>query len=116
MKFVIHTLAGLTATLLLSLPLSGLAQQGGRGAMVAVEEAAEISALTLRVASNNRALIYASICDDCPLLTLEVTENTLIQRGGQRLTLAQAERLGEAGATVLFSPQSLEVTRILYWQ
>ena len=37
-------------------------------------------------------------------------------RGGQRLSLEDAQLIGKAGATVLFTPETLEVTRILYWQ
>ena len=105
--------AGLLLTFSLALPSL---TQAGRGEMINLEEAAEVSELSLRVLSNNRATIYASICDECELLSLQVTEKTEIRRGAQRMTLQQAAGITKAGATVLFKPDTLEVTRILYWQ
>ncbi len=110
-------LSGIAASLLLtfSLALPSLTQ-AGRGEMINLEEAAEVSELSLRILSNNRATVYASICDECELLSLQVTEKTEIRRGGQRMTLQEAANIVRAGATVLFDPNTLEVTRILYWQ
>ena len=105
----------LAIALALSLILPAVVQ-GSRGELINIEEAAEVSDLSLKLTSNNRARIYASICDQCKLLSLEVTQDTIIMRGGQRLSLEDAQLIGKAGATVLFTPETLEVTRILYWQ
>ena len=110
-------LAHLAVSLMLALSLAlPSLSQAGRGEMINLEEAAEVSDLSLRVLSGNRAVVYASICDQCELLSLQVTEKTEIRRGSERMTLRQAAGITKAGATVLFNPDTLEVTRILYWQ
>ncbi|MEL7449661.1 MAG: hypothetical protein AAFN78_10655 [Pseudomonadota bacterium] len=117
MNHATRRLAGIAGNLLLALCLAlpSLAQ-AGRGELINLEEAAEVSDLSLSILSNNTATVYARICDQCELLSLQVSERTEIRRGAQRMTLQEAAGIIKAGATVLFDPKTLEVTRILYWQ
>ncbi|MBT8132011.1 MAG: hypothetical protein KJO35_07065 [Gammaproteobacteria bacterium] len=83
--------------------------------LINLEEAAEVSKLQLRLNNSGAALIYARICDTCPMLTLRASESTQITRGNRAIRLADAVALKNKGATVLFDPSTLQVTRILFW-
>ncbi len=88
---------------------------GVTGTLINIEEAAEVSRLELQLDSPTAGRIYARICDNCELLTLRADSNTRIERGRARLSLDQAAGLRGKGATVLFNPNTLKITRILFW-
>ena len=102
-------LAGLVAVLAIGI------NTGVTDTLINVEEAAEITSLQLRLDSPGTSRIFARICDNCELLTLRANSKTLIQRGQSRLSLDQAAKLKDKGATVLFNPTTLQVTRIIFW-
>ncbi|MBT8135969.1 MAG: hypothetical protein KJO54_03040 [Gammaproteobacteria bacterium] len=99
-------------TLFLSLSLSATA---AAGTLINLEEAAEVMALSLQLNGKSSARVYARICDDCELLALQADASTRIERGRSLLSLEQAAQLKDRGATVLFDPATLRITRILYW-
>lgn len=104
-----HLLFGLVALLALATS-AGMAET-----LVNLEEAAEVSQLNLRIDGSGGSRIYARICDYCELLALRADSNTRIERNRQRISLSQAAALKNKGATVLFDPATLQVTRIIYW-
>ena len=106
---MIRLLAGLVAVLAISIN-TGISET-----LINVEEAAEITRLQLRLDGSQSSRIYARICDNCELLTLRANSNTLIERGRTQLSLKQAASLKDKGATVLFNPATLQVTRIIFW-
>ncbi len=80
-----------------------------------LEYAAETESLDIFVVNDSNARINARRCDYCELLTLTVTPQSVILMQGTRMSVRDAERLRNDGATVLFDPETLEVTRILLW-
>lgn len=85
------------------------------GTLINLEEAAEIEELRINADGASSAYIYARICDGCELLKLRLDNGSRILRARQSLTIADAVALRGKGATVLFDPQTMTVTRILYW-
>lgn len=83
--------------------------------LINLEEAAEVEDLRINIDGGSSAYIYARICDACELLKLRLDGNSRIRRGRQALGVADAAALRGKGATVLFNPQTLQITRILYW-
>lgn len=83
------------------------------GYMKILEHAAETSYLDLALTSSTSGTIRARRCDDCEEMTLRVDANTVVLQNGQRLSLLDAERIRDRGATVMFDPDTLMVTRIL---
>ena len=59
--------------------------------------------------------VYTRICDECELLVLRADNRTRVQRGRALLSLEQAAEVNDKGATVLFDPSSLRITRIIFW-
>lgn len=80
-----------------------------------VEYAAEAESLDIFVVDDANGRINARRCDFCELLTLTVTPNTRILLDGRPVGVLDAERYRNDGATVLFDPETREVTRILLW-
>lgn len=85
------------------------------GTLINLEEAAEVTQLQIRIDGSGGSRIYARICDNCELLALRADSSTRIERARQRISLQQAADLKNKGATVLFDPATLRVTRIIYW-
>jgi len=83
--------------------------------LINIEEAAEVSALVMHLDSPAAGRIFARVCDDCELLTLRANSKTRIKRGQKFLSLDQAAALKAKGATVLFNPSTLRITRIIFW-
>ena len=82
--------------------------------LINLEEAAEVENLKIRL-NGSVGNIYARICDECEMLTLRANNDTRIQRGRSIIDLQQAAELKNKGATVLFNPSTLRVTRIIFW-
>lgn len=102
------------AALLLGGLLAATAATAERpGYMKILEHAAESQVLDLSLTSQTSGTIRARRCDYCEELTLLVDADTQVLQGGQRLTLADAERNRDRGATVFYDPETLVVTRIL---
>ena len=89
---------------------------GANPPIVLVEEAAEVSRLELQPGAGDGTRIYARICDQCQLLNLRISENTRVFRRKTPITLRDATQLRGIGATVLFDPQSKDITRIIFWR
>ena len=81
--------------------------------MKVVEHAAESSFLDLSLTSSTSGTIRAKRCDYCKELTLQVTADTLVVQGNTKITLIDADQNRYLGATVLFDPETMTVTRIL---
>lgn len=84
--------------------------------IVLVEEAAEVSRLELQPGSGDGTRIYARICDHCEMLSLRIGQGTSVFRRKTPITLTQATQLRGVGATVLFDPQTRDITRIIFWR
>ncbi|MDH3588994.1 MAG: hypothetical protein OEQ74_06290 [Gammaproteobacteria bacterium] len=83
--------------------------------LINIEEAAEMTSFKLQLDGKTSGRVYARVCDDCALLTLRADNATSIERGRVRISLEQAAAFDEKGATVLFDPSSLRITRIIFW-
>ena len=105
----------MTRLLLLAAVLAISLNTGVTETLVNIEEAAEVTRLKIRLDGPSTSRIYARICDNCELLTLRADSNTQILRGRTRLSLDQAASIKDKGATVLFNPTTLQVTRIIFW-
>ncbi len=84
--------------------------------LVNLEEAAEVESLELRLDSSGSGTVYARACDYCDLLALRVNSRTEVRRGRALISLEEAGRVRDTGATVLFDPATLQVTRIIFWK
>ncbi|MBT8132046.1 MAG: hypothetical protein KJO35_07245 [Gammaproteobacteria bacterium] len=91
-------------------PVTGLSKT-----LINIEQAAEISNLTLRLNNQGIARISTRICDQCELITLQADASASIKRGQTHLSLQQAATLKNKGATVIYNPATLQVTRIIFW-
>ena len=83
--------------------------------LINIEEAAEMTSFKLQLDGKTSGRVYARVCDECELLTLRADNATRIERGRARISLEQASAIDEKGATVLFDPSSLRITRIIFW-
>lgn len=102
----------LTTLLCLVLAMSGLAHSA---TLINLEEAAEVSDLRINTDGVASGFVYARICDACELLKLRLGNDSRILRKRQPLHLDDAQALRGKGATVMFDPQTLKITRIIYW-
>lgn len=93
----------------------GPARAAAEGGLRHLEYAAEAESLDIFVVDDSRARINARRCDYCELLTLTVDAQTRILMDGVQVTVQDAERVRNDGATVLFDPETRRVTRILLW-
>jgi hypothetical protein len=106
----------LTIALLTLAIASSAALAAGPRFVEIIEHAAECPSLDLLLTSSTSGVIRARRCDNCPLLTLDVDENTAVYRQGTSTTLLEADNNRDRGATVMFDPETLRVTRILLRQ
>ena len=101
------------ALLVLAVPV---AAQAVNPPIVLVEEAAEVMRLELQPGAGEGTRIYARICDQCEMLNLRISENTTVFRRKTPITLRDATQLRGIGATVLFDPDTKDITRIIFWR
>ncbi|MEO0975372.1 MAG: hypothetical protein AAFX85_19965 [Pseudomonadota bacterium] len=102
---------------LLGLGLSLIAATGAQAVeasyMKVVEHAAESAFLDLSLNTSTSGTIRAKRCDHCKELRLQVTADTIVVQGNTKITLIDADQNRHLGATVLFDPETMIVTRIL---
>ncbi len=115
MRITMNNITLPLAVLALALLVPALSHADRASTMRHLEYAAETQSLDIFVVNDSTARINARRCDYCELLTLNVTPQSVILMQGTRMTVRDAERLRNDGATVLFDPETLEVTRILLW-
>jgi hypothetical protein len=106
---------GLITALVALLLLASATTAGAARTMQAIEEAAEVSTLDIRLSSDFDGSISARICDYCELLTLRVDAETQVFLRGARTALRTAEERKTQGATVIFDRETRVVKRILLW-
>ena len=105
----------LRSLLLATLILIGATAGAGLAPPVNLEEAAESANLDIRLFSAESGRIVAKACDYCESMFLTVNAATRVYLARQLVPLRRAEELADGGATVLYDPHTLIVTRIMLW-
>ncbi len=83
--------------------------------IVMLEETIETNGLIVQLTSSSTGRVLVRRCEECDLEPFILTRTSQLYAGGKLLKLSALEDFAKSGGTVMFKPDTNEITRIVIW-